>query len=184
MKSKDNTNQNTNNGDTKDKAKTTLTTITNTPPFGSDTLISPLDMHDFIVNMYNILLQSSDKLPEITGLRTQFATLQNSISGSYNDWQQFISSLPPESGAHNYRDHVPYVHANPYTSFLSLFPGGKAGSPQGNAMDAMSRLMKMVETTSYALELMKRSPQLMSIFKDFIPIQLERAKNFMTGLRY
>jgi len=165
------------------RAKVTPNTISQTPPFGSDNLISPLDMYNFITNMDKLLLQSSNKLPEIAGLQTQFARLSNNILVNYNDWIGFINRMPPESSASNYHDHVPYNRSKPYSAFMSMFPGGNAGSPQGHAIEAGARLTKMIETTSYALELMQRSPQLMTIFKDFVPVQLQRAKTFMNGLQ-
>lgn len=167
------------------KSRVTVSSVTGSPPFGSDDMISPLDMHEFIVNMYNLLLQSSNNLPEIIGLRTQFATLQQNISGNYNDWQQFIDRMPPISNASNYRDHVPYDHSQPYGAFSRLFPGGATGSnnPHGNAREAGVKLLQMIDLTRQALGLMQRSPQLMSIFKDFIPSQLRRAQTFINGLQ-
>jgi len=171
------------NVNNKTESNITPDTISQTPPFGSDNLISPLDMYNFVTNMYKLLLQSSNKLPEIGGLKTQFARLSNNILVNYNNWIGFINRMPPESSASNYHDHVPYNRSKPYSAFMSMFPGGNAGSPQGHAIEAGARLMKMLETTSYALELMQRSPQLMTIFKDFVPVQLQRAKTFMNGLQ-
>jgi len=150
-----------------DKAKSdaslqaSLQGIKANPPLDPSSLsISPLHMHDFILNMYNILSAGSasrSTLPEpqltdpwlkpstaslqrfaddSTFLLQQFAQFKDAISGNFNAWQSFINDVATEHpNVRIFRDVVTYNAARPWNSLEANFPGGAQDPslPRGSA---------------------------------------------------